>query len=527
VDVEEEQDEAEEEEERQVESKEVEGEEEDEESEEEEEEGSSEDEEEECKDGKEEQDKGRQKGEQEKSDEEEEEEEERKKEAKKRIRRLTRRSVTPDDDSSEDDMPLKHYVLKFSKDYQPPTSLMALLKAWSSHLSSVHGGSKSTKTVQFLTHQIDKIALTVGGKKCTLGKLLNHDAVYSKFFGKMISEREEDSTQGLSCGTLTSYSYTLEQFFTWMEGFLHDNLSNERITQLKKCIKCIDSWRASWKKTKKLQKEKREWKSMESLVTPEELKLMKHCKHTQQLQVDLACSQLSKPSYFVCMEMRNWLMFSINVENFNRAGISSTMTTQEFKDAKKLDDQRYAINVTEHKTSGVYGGAIIHVSATLHQNLGLYIENVRPRFEPKVNYMFVSTLGLQLQSEQVHHCLKSFAKITNILRDETLKAFSSTMLRKSLVTNSRGLTSPQKNAVATMMVNRRSTAEQHYTLINKLKHTAEAHSLADEIIEGSASNIAKPTTAITTDGCQSTISTNTIPPSVDLQTKGKLKSVDS
>ncbi|KAK3716247.1 hypothetical protein QZH41_018048, partial [Actinostola sp. cb2023] len=196
------------------------------------------------------------------------------------------------------------------------------------------------------------------------------------------------------------------------------------------------------------------------------------------MEVACACSAVNKPSYLFCMEVRNWLMFSINVENFNRAGVASTMTVKEFNDAKRLEDERYAITVEEHKTAGTYGGAIIHLSSGLYKNMCNYVEHIRPRFEPKGQFMFTSTLGLQFQSEQIHHCLKSFAKNTGALKEETLKAFSSTMLRKFIVTSTRGLTSPEKNKIA------RSTADQSYSMFDKLKRTAEAHRVAGEIIEG-------------------------------------------
>ena len=147
-----------------------------------------------------------------------------------------------------------------------------------------------------------------------------------------------------------------------------------------------------------------------------------------------------------------------------------------------------------------------------------YVEHIRPRFEPKGQAMFTSTLGLQFQSEQIHHCLKSFAKNTGALKEETLQAFSSTMLRKSLVTNTRGLSSPEKNKIATMMVHRRSTADQSYAVFDKLKRTADAHRVAGEIIEGKEIPT-KRTKTTETETDHESVSTNTIPPSINVISK--------
>ncbi|KAK3742384.1 hypothetical protein QZH41_002604 [Actinostola sp. cb2023] len=231
--------------------------------------------------------------------------------------------------SSDDDMPLEDLVMKYGPQYQPPTPLLVLVKAWTNHLLSVHGGSKSHKTVALLTHQIVNIAEKVGGKNCSLAKLLDHDVVYQKFFKFMMQQRDGDSSKGLSCNSLTSYSYALEQFLTFVASFIQANISTKRKAEIQSSIKVIDAWRGSWKKRKRQESDKREWVESNTLVTPSEIKAMVHSKHAEMLQASCDTCEINKPSFFTILEIRNWLMFSITVENFNRAGVCSNMTMQD------------------------------------------------------------------------------------------------------------------------------------------------------------------------------------------------------
>ena len=228
-------------------------------------------------------------------------------------------------EDSADDRPLDEYRAKFTSSYQPSSTLMALLKAWAKHLGSVHGGSKSEKSIQYVTHHLERISSSVGGLNCTLSILLDKDRVYSKFFKLDLEERASDPSKGLSCNTLTAYTYSFEQFLIFCEGFLHDHISDERKNQLKVSLKAIQSWRDCWKKEKRKQNDQRQWKSIQTLVTPAEIE-MKHSQHVSELQVACDTSAIARPMFFTCLEIRNWLIFSINVENFNRAGICSTMT---------------------------------------------------------------------------------------------------------------------------------------------------------------------------------------------------------
>jgi len=59
-----------------------------------------------------------------------------------------------------------------------------------------------------------------------------------------------------------------------------------------------------------------------------EIKAMVHSKHAEMLQASCDTCEINKPSFFTILEIRNWLMFSITVENFNRAGVCSNMTMQ-------------------------------------------------------------------------------------------------------------------------------------------------------------------------------------------------------
>ncbi|KAK3731975.1 hypothetical protein QZH41_003374 [Actinostola sp. cb2023] len=107
---------------------------------------------------------------------------------------------------------------------------------------------------------------------------------------------------------------------------------------------------------------------------------MLHSSHSKQMAEACNTAKINRPMFFTAIDIRNWLIFSMTVENFNRAGICSNITVKECADAKKIDDH-YAIHVSEHKTAGTYGGAIVNLSIDLYSSLKSWMENIRCRME--------------------------------------------------------------------------------------------------------------------------------------------------
>jgi len=107
---------------------------------------------------------------------------------------------------------------------------------------------------------------------------------------------------------------------------------------------------------------------------------------------------------------------------------------------------------------------------------------------PDTDALFLNSTGSPLTNIHVHHALKQFASKAGTLREETLSAFSSTMLRKWVVTNTRDKPSPEKNKLASKMGHTRTTADRSYNVINKLQVASEAHDTVTSLMDNQESS---------------------------------------
>jgi len=103
------------------------------------------------------------------------------------------------------------------------------------------------------------------------------------------------------------------------------------------------------------------------------LALSKHdkCKYVASIKEKI--DRGSKDPTMDWIEARNYLMFSILVENFQRPGIIYNMTTEELEDSfETLDNNeevKMTIKVRRHKTDYKFGPAHIHMPLELYQRV--------------------------------------------------------------------------------------------------------------------------------------------------------------
>ena len=68
-------------------------------------------------------------------------------------------------------------------------------------------------------------------------------------------------------------------------------------------------------------------------------------------------------------EVRDWLMTCLLIDNSGRSGVAANMTVSEFKEGvyypgTEEDNERYRVDVKEHKTAGVYGAGNVYWTCT-------------------------------------------------------------------------------------------------------------------------------------------------------------------
>ncbi|RMX57822.1 hypothetical protein pdam_00020687 [Pocillopora damicornis] len=83
------------------------------------------------------------------------------------------------------------------------------------------------------------------------------------------------------------------------------------------------------------------------------------------------CSNYTKPVY----PLRDFLLVQISIDNANRAGVLANLTLKEFRRASKEDD-RFVVNVREHKTFHIHGNAQAVLTSNLHNRMNVFIQEV-------------------------------------------------------------------------------------------------------------------------------------------------------
>jgi len=232
------------------------------------------------------------------------------------------------------------------------------------------------------------------------------------------------------------------------------------------------------RKTRMEQKTTREWNERKRLVTPQQIIQMKTCPHS------LYCTKLVREpreerySLEQAVDVRNWLVFRLCIENGSRAGPIHAMTLVDMRDNERLDGKR-VIHVAHHKTTATYGGALLNMSEELFQDLFRYIRGAREVFlkeeNKEVAEVFLGQYGNPLSGSYIHRALKSFAGKTFVLPDEVVETFCSTMVRKVCVTNTRDHTEAEKTNIASLMVHSSVTAERSYSLQNRIQQSSSGH----------------------------------------------------
>jgi len=195
---------------------------------------------------------------------------------------------------------------------------------------------------------------------------------------------------------------------------------------------------------------------------------MMESKKAQEAIRYLTLSYNNKPTEAMFLSVRDYLIARLAIENCQRPGPFETATLREFECAKGVDD-KFVMRVSRHKTSKA-GPAPITMTPNTMSNLKAYIKYVRPHFaKPEVDTLFVTRDGKSFPSGTIGKCISRWWK------QATGHDISSTALRKVGSTETMTEDLETQIAVQTVMTHRRTTAEQHYQILNRTKQAVKGH----------------------------------------------------
>ncbi|XP_031559863.1 uncharacterized protein LOC116296048 [Actinia tenebrosa] len=353
-----------------------------------------------------------------------------------------------------------------------PTNIFeSLVRGWNIYLATPDGTEKTPAMIRQMCQHVVTIAKAVDPNVRDLGVFLDKDRLYKRFFKRQIELRKQEKSQGLCSKTLSCYSSSLERFLTYAIKSMKRSLSSDKREALEELKDTQRNWRESWGKTIAKQRADQEWKAQNVLPTVQEIRSINSSSHVKEMREMIMHTSNYSLTPEDAVNVRNYLIFLINTENANRAGPCA----------------KWTIHISNQKTTKTLGGLILNFSNDLRLMIIRYIKYFRQlliKDGSETDAMFLNSTGSPYTNSHVHHALKQFVAKTGCLREESVSGFSSSMIRHCIVTNTRGLSSPEKNKLASKMGHSRATADRHYNLINKMQAASDAHDTITTLMDG-------------------------------------------
>ena len=249
-------------------------------------------------------------------------------------------------------------------------------------------------------------------------------------------------------------------------------------------------WSMSYRKDSKRRHLEKMSNDLNNLVTPEQINEyerseaawsaiahLEHLSGAHSLQVNQS----------VYTTVRDFILLEITIANAHRSGVLANMTMQEYKKAKKVEDNM-VISVKEHKTADTHGPARVVLSSSLFSYLGLYIKELRRHVVESSNeeydsdkaHVFLSWNGEKLESGQVSTAINAAWRKGGMQGHVT-----STLFRKSAVTNVHTSHKEMKSDLADLMAHKETTAQRFYRLKEKEEACLQAASSLPHIMRSS------------------------------------------
>jgi len=174
------------------------------------------------------------------------------------------------------------------------------------------------------------------------------------------------------------------------------------------------------------------------------------------------------PTEKMFVAIRDLLLARLEIENCQRPGPLESVTLEEFNQAKKVDG-KIVMNVARHKTSKT-GPAPITMSENTYTNLKAYVRQVRPHFATEEEEaLFVTREGNAFPSGTIGR------RISTWWKRATGRDITSTQLQKVGSSETMDEDLQTQIAVQTLMTHRRTTAEDHYQILNKTRQAVKGH----------------------------------------------------
>ena len=241
-------------------------------------------------------------------------------------------------------------------------------------------------------------------------------------------------------------------------------------------------WSASYRKDSKRRHLDKMNRDLGNLITPEMVSTFEKSEAARMAIAYIEQSSdpdaLLEVNQSVYTLVRDFILLEITIANAHRSGVLSNMTVGEYKAAKKAKGSMI-ICVKSHKTADTHGPACVVLSPTLFSYLQIYVNKVRSQVEKTDDTtdskkrdeanVFLSWTGAKLESGQISTAINAAWQKGGMQGHVT-----STLFRKSAVTNVHSRHKEMKSNLADLMAHKESTAQRFYRLQEKQEACLQA-----------------------------------------------------
>lgn len=386
-----------------------------------------------------------------------------------------------------------------------------LLTEFYEWLTDVDGGYRSEKMAHQYKSQVSSVIRRLQINETVVRKDNPKPPVYLLFLpGKegvtLLKQWLSYAVSKYQPGTVRSYLMSLRLFYKFLTQERKPNMSEVSNDTLNARRDLMSSWSSAQKKKvlrRRLQKQEEDFKK---LITSENLYQI--CHGDQRINAVKQLGNSSKEtsqgtevqriiSDKTHVEVRDWLMTRLLVDNSGRSGVIANMTVAEFMAAvyhRGTDEDlaRYRILVSNHKTADHYGSAVIWAYDDLHKMMDIYLRTVRSQFTaatPQVEQLFVSSNGMPLTSSQVSTSIWRTFQREGIV---TGGRISATIIRKSLATGMHVHMPDEKEHLAALAQHKTATQARYYRVHDKLVETDLGRRAVSKLVALKSSSIHQP-----------------------------------
>lgn len=335
-------------------------------------------------------------------------------------------------------------------------------------LQGVDGGERKLDPAMQNLRQIKAIISAVDPDNMNLVKLLNRVAVRDAWFVPYKTGKRKP-------GTVRAYCNSLKTFLEFIES---TRIVDWPLEDLRAMQTQARHWAKSLNKSTRRREFQKTHEDLENVFDPEKVKKFENSKPCREAISIL--HSFSIPKVGVCPTQaqytltRDFLLWSLSIENGGRPGPFVDMTLDQFFNAKiksgiKGTEISYVVPIFDHKTDYVHGPAQVVFSYALYNWFNIFVENIRGKFYglPKDGNspIFVAHNGNPMISKNVS------GRLTSLwgkgFHGESKVKMNNTLIRKSVTTHVHKYRKDLIQPVADKLLHNVDTAKRYYNVVKK------------------------------------------------------------